>query len=91
MNRPIVASSWGRGMVLALVLVVGALGFCCGFDGDNHHGQGSSPDLCLTVLSVSFASALLAGPLLEGWAADSPIAPVRSAWATVPVPPPRSL
>ena len=81
---------WGREFVLVMVLVAAALGFCV-FDGDGHHGQGPSLDLCGVVLNVSFASAHLAGPLLEGWAADSPTVHLRSAWATVLAPPPRSL
>ena len=82
---------WGRGFVLVMVLVAAVLGFCI-FGGDDHHGQGSSLDLCVVVLNVSFASTLLAGPLLEGgWAADGPTVHVRSAWATVLAPPPRSL
>ncbi len=91
MNKSIVASSWSRGVVLALVLAAGTLGFCCAFDGDHHDGQGSSPSLCLTVLSVSAAPALLSGLLLQGWAAGTVAVPVRSAWITVLTPPPRSL
>jgi hypothetical protein len=81
---------WGRSLVLVMVLVAAGLG-CCVFDGDDHGGQGPSLDLCIVVLNVSFASALLAGLLLEGWAADSPTVPVLSAWTTVLPPPPRSL
>ena len=80
----------GGSFVLVMVVVAVALGFCV-FDCHDHAGQGPAVDLCVVVLNVSFASALLAGPLLEGWAADSPMVPVRSAWATVLAPPPRSL
>jgi len=81
---------WGRSLVLVMVLVAAGLG-CCVFDGDHHGGQGPALDLCVVVLNVSFASALVAGLLLEGWAADRPTVPVRSAWVTVLAPPPRSL
>lgn len=83
--------SWrGRSLVLVMVLVTAALGFCL-FDGHDHDGRGPALDLCVVVLNMSFASALICGPLLEGWAADRPTVPVRSAWATVVAPPPRSL
>jgi len=86
-----IAEIWlGRSVLLALVLVTAALGFCL-FDGANHHGHGCSSDLCLSLLSTAFGSALLVGPLLEGWAADTPTVPVRNAWVTVLAPPPRSL
>ena len=89
-NRLRIAQSWqGRGMVLAMALVTVAIGFCV-FDA-HHHDQGCSPDLCLSLLSATLGSALLVGPLLEGWAADSPTVPVLSAWTTVLAPPPRSL
>lgn len=85
------SGSWrGRSLVLVMVLVTAALGFCV-FDGDDHDGQGPALDLCVAVLNVSFASALLAGLLLEGRAADTPTVRVRSAWTTVLAPPPRSL
>ncbi len=83
-------SWWGRSVVLAMVLVTAAVGFCV-FDGDDHDGQGPALDLCVAVLNVSFASALLAGPLSEGQAADTPTVFARSAWITVLAPPPRSL
>ena len=82
---------WGQSGVLVMVLATGALGFCCLFAGDTHHGQGSSLDLCLTLLSLSSVPPLLAGLLLQGWAADSPAIRVDSAWTTVLAPPPRSL
>ena len=82
---------WGQSVVLVMVLATGALGFCCLFDGDNYDGQGSSLDLCLTLLSLSSAPPLLAGLLLQGRAADTATLPVRSAWITVLTPPPRSL
>ena len=82
---------WGQSVVVVMVLATGALGFCCLFDGDNHDGQGSSPDLCLTLLSLSSAPPLLAGLLLQGRAAETAALPVRSAWMTVLTPPPRSL
>jgi hypothetical protein len=83
--------SWrGRSLVLVMLLVTAALGFCV-FDGHDHDGQGPALDLCVVVLNVSFASALICGLLLEGWAADRPTVPVRSAWTTVLAPPPRSL
>jgi hypothetical protein len=86
-NRIRIAESWrGCGVVLAMMLVTVALGFCV-FDGDDH-GQGCSLDLCL---NTAPGSALLVGPLLEGWAADSSTVPVLSAWTTVLAPPPRSL
>ena len=78
-------------MVLVMVLATEALGLCCLFDGDQHDGQGSSPDLCLTLVTVSSAPALLIGLLLQGRAADTAALPVRSAWITVLTPPPRSL
>jgi hypothetical protein len=81
---------WGRSLVLVMVLVAVALGFCV-FDGADHDGQGTSPDLCLGLLSVSFGASLLVGPLLEGWATDTPMVPFRTAWTTVLAPPPRSL
>jgi hypothetical protein len=81
---------WGRSLVLMMVLVAVAAGFCV-FDGHDHDGQAPALDLCVVVLDVSFASALIAGLLFEGWAADSPPVPVRSAWTTVLAPPPRSL
>jgi hypothetical protein len=90
-NRVGIAESWfGRSLLLALVLVTAALGFCL-LDDANHDGHGCSSNLCLSLLSTAFASGLLAGPLLEGWATDSPTVPVRSAWVTVLAPPPRSL
>ena len=82
---------WGQSVVLVMVLATGALGFCCLFDGDNHDGQGSSPDLCLMLLSLLSAPPLLAGLLLQGRAAGTVALPVRSAWITVLTPPPRSL
>ena len=57
---------WGQSVVLVMVLATGALGFCCAFDGDDHDGQGSSTDLCLTLLSLSSAPPLFAGLLLQG-------------------------
>jgi hypothetical protein len=89
MNNSLLAGSWGRGAVLAMILVAGALGFCCLFDADHH--DGSSPELCLTVLSVSSPPALLSGLLPLGWAAGGAVLPIRSAWVTVLTPPPRSL
>ena len=82
---------WGQSVVLVMVVATGALGFCCLFDGDNHDAQGSSPDLCPTLLTVSSAPALLIGLLLQGRAAYTAALPVRSAWITVLTPPPRSL
>jgi len=81
---------WAPSLVLVMVLVAAAVGLCV-FDGHDHHGQGPSLDLCVMALNVSFASMLLAGPLLGGWAAGALMAPVRSAWTTVLAPPPRSL
>ena len=82
---------WGQSVVVVMVLATGALGFCCLFDGDNYHGQGSSLDLCLTLLSLSSAPPVLSGLLLQGWATDSPTIRVHSAWTMVLAPPPRSL
>jgi hypothetical protein len=81
---------WGPSLVLVMVLVTAAVGLCV-FDGHDHHGQGPSLDLCVIALNVSFASTLLVGPLLGGWAAGSLMFPVRGAWTTVLAPPPRSL
>lgn len=81
---------WGPGLVLVMVLVAAAVGLCV-FDGHDHEGHGPSLDLCIVVLDVSFASALLAGLLLEGWAVDSAGIFVRSAWTSGLAPPPRSL
>jgi hypothetical protein len=90
MKRAIASSAWGRGLVLATVLLAGTLGFCCLFDGD-HHGQESSPDLCLTLLSTLAAPVLLTTLLRQGWATDAIALPVRSASLAVLTPPPRSL
>ena len=81
----------GQSVALVMVLMAGVLGFCCVFDGDNHDGQGSSPDLCPTLLTVSSAPPLLAGLLLQGRGGDAAAPPVRSALITVLTPPPRSL
>ena len=86
---PVHGQWWGPGLVLVMVLVASAVGLCV-FDGHDHDGHGPALDLCVIVLDVSFASALLAGPLLEGWTVDGTAVPVRSAWTTVLAPPPRS-
>ena len=85
------SSWWGQSVVLVMVLATGALGLCCLFDGDDHDGQASSPDLCPTLVTVSSAPALPIGLLLQGRAADTAALAVRSAGITVLTPPPRSL
>jgi hypothetical protein len=81
---------WGPGLVLVLSLVAVGMGHCV-FDGHDHDSHGPALDLCIIVLNVTFASALLAGPLLEGWAVDPSPVSVPSVWTTVLAPPPRSL
>jgi len=91
MKKSPYVSAWGRGAVLAMVLMVGALGLCCLVDGDHDEGQGMSVGLCLTLVSASTSPALLAGLLPLGWAAGAGAPPAFSASITVLTPPPRSL
>lgn len=81
---------WGRGLVLATVLLSLATGFCL-FDQDHkgtsgHMGQ---PDLCLGMLAVLLVMVLLVQPLAAGWVMNLAEARPRTVTLHIPDPPPK--
>ena len=81
-----------RAAVLAMTLLVLAVGFCL-FDGDGHDASGehASVDLCLGLVTISLPAALAAPLPLAGRSAAYQPALVRTFSPHVPAPPPKRL
>lgn len=81
-----------RTAILAMAVVVLAIGFCV-FDGGDHDGMddhaSGEVDLCLGMLAVSPPVALTAGLPLMGCTSAYGLAPVREFSPHVPAPPPK--
>ena len=77
-------------IVLALSLLVAAVGFCV-FDhhADSEHGHGVVVDLCLAVLSVAIVSATPMTLIALGWAMPWPSLMLVPASLQVLDPPPK--
>jgi len=78
-------------MVMAVVLLTVATGFCL-FDQDDHGTAGHLvPDLCLGMLAVSVAVMPLARVFAVGWSVNSPAVAAYVVARHIPDPPPRPL
>lgn len=77
-------------MVIAIVLLTVAAGFCL-FDQDDHGAAGHQvPDLCLGMLAASVTVLPFVGLLAVGWTVNPPAVAAYVVGRHVPEPPPRS-
>lgn len=96
MRRPFAVrdreSSVMRAAILAMAVVVLAVGFCV-FDSHDHDGMDdhASVDLCLGMLAVSLPIVVTAGLPLTGSTSADRLAPVPEFSPHVPAPPPKRL